>query len=110
MCAHNAEAATNWIGRLPPGDPRDAAESAIARMWAEKDPAAASKWVGTLPESDQGTVAGTIARSWVDSNWPEASRWIETLNGRAHDSAASAAMHRRCDSARVAVTRSLDQR
>ena len=94
MFAHNAEDATNWIGRLPPGDPRDAAESAIARMWAEKDPAAASKWVGTLPESDQGTVAGTIARSWVDSNWPEASRWIETLSASAHDSAATAAMHR----------------
>ena len=28
MFAHNAEDATNWIGRLPPGDPRDAAESA----------------------------------------------------------------------------------
>ena len=94
MFVHNAEDATTWIGRLPPGDPRDAAEFAIARMWAEKDPAAASQWASTLPESDSGSAAGTIARSWVDSNWPEASRWIATLSGSAYDSAASAAMHR----------------
>jgi hypothetical protein len=94
MFDHNVEDATNWISQMPTGDPRNQAESTIAQMWAEKDPAAASKWVGALPANEQANVASTIARSWVDSNWPEASRWIDTLSGDAHDSAISAAMHR----------------
>jgi hypothetical protein len=94
MFARSPEDATNWIGRLPEGDPRKAAEFAVASRWVDKDPTAAADWVTTLPETDQASVAGTIARSWVDTNWPEASRWIETLSGDARDSAVSAAMHR----------------
>lgn len=94
MLLHSPDDATNWIGRLPAGDARDAAEFTIARKWAEKDPAAASKWADTLPENEKDSVAGAIARSWADSNWPEASRWIATLSGSAYDTATSIAMHR----------------
>jgi len=94
MFTHSVQDARNWIGRLPEGGSRDQAEDTVARAWSDKDPAAASKWAATLPESEQENVAGTIAANWVDKNWTEASRWIETLSGRARDNAMSVAMHR----------------
>jgi hypothetical protein len=104
MFDHNVEDATTWISRMPTGDPRNEAESTLAGMWVEKDPAAASKWVGTLSANEQPSVAGTIARSWVNTNWPEASRWIDTLSGDARDSAVSVAMHREDGSPQEALS------
>ncbi|HST30350.1 MAG TPA: hypothetical protein VLK27_05865 [Chthoniobacterales bacterium] len=94
MFSHGPEDAINWIGRLPTGDARGAAEFRVAKTWAEKDPSSAAKWEGTLPEDEQESVAGAIARAWVDNNWSEASNWIRTLTGGAYDSAAQAAIDR----------------
>ena len=94
MFEHDAEAAANWLNRLPEGGPRTYAESTITSVWAEKDPAAAARWLATLPEKEQANLAGSIASSWVERNWPEASRWLGTLSGDARDNALAAATRR----------------
>lgn len=94
LFSHDPEDATNWINRLPAGEPRNNAERTIANMWSEKDPAAASRWMAALPANEQSNVVGMITRTWAANNWPEASRWIETLSGEVHDNAISAAMNR----------------
>src|ERR1700694_1104315 len=94
MFEHDADAATNWLNRLPKGDVRANAESTITYTWAEKDPAAAAHWLATLPKSEQENLVRTIANNWVESNWPEASRWLGTLSGDVRDNAVSAATER----------------
>jgi hypothetical protein len=94
LFSHDPQDATDWISRLPAGEPRTNAERTIANMWSEKEPAAASRWMATLPPNEQSDVVGTITGTWAANNWPEASRWIETLSGDVHDSAISAAMNR----------------
>src|SRR5207248_2214029 len=74
--------------------PRSVAESAVASMWTEKDPAAATKWLATLPDNEQNDLVGTIVRTWANNNWTETSRWIETLSGTVRDYAISNAMNR----------------
>lgn len=94
MFEHDAEAATNWLSRLPAGEPRANAESTITSTWAQKDPAATARWLATLPKNEQENLVYTIANSWVDSNWPEASRWLATLSGDVRDNAVTAATQR----------------
>jgi hypothetical protein len=84
---------------LPEGKARDEAESSVANTWSQKDPAAASRWMGALSEKEQGNVVGQIVNNWADTNWSEASRWIDTLTGDVRDSALSAAMNRQDSSA-----------
>ena len=91
---HNVDDATSWIGRLPNGDQRTEAESTIARTWSQKDPAAAAKWLTTLPASEQTDLVRTIARNWIQANWQEASQWIGTLTGDVRDTALVSAVNR----------------
>lgn len=94
MFAHDPEDATSWIARLPEGSPRNEAESTIASMWSQKDPTAASRWMGALSQKEQDNVVSVIVSNWVDTNWSEASGWIDTLTGDVRDTALSAAMNR----------------
>ena len=91
---NNIDDATAWISHMPAGDPRDAAESRMASLWAAKEPSAAARWVATLPINEQINVVGTIANNWVDTNWPDASRWIATLTSDVRDEALAAAVNR----------------
>ncbi len=90
---HSIEDATRWIGRLPAGEQRGHAETAIAQSWVDKDPVASSKWLATLSESDQKDLVETIVRGWAAQNWTDTSRWIETLTGDVRDYAISSAMN-----------------
>jgi hypothetical protein len=94
LFSHHPEDATEWISHLPEGEVRDDAESTIATMWAEKDPASTAKWLAILPENEQKNLAYTIAQTWSAKNWPEASRWIDSLTGDARDNALRAAVNR----------------
>jgi hypothetical protein len=94
MLAHDPDQATEWVRNMPEGASKSRAESTIARIWAEKDPSASAKWLGTLSEKEQTDLVGTIVRTWANSDWPETSRWIETLSGEVHDYAISNAMNR----------------
>ncbi|HYR23080.1 MAG TPA: hypothetical protein VEP30_09195 [Chthoniobacterales bacterium] len=94
MCTRSIEDATNWAARLPAGEARSDAQSQIASVWTEKDPAAAAHWVSTLPEDEQTNLVRTIASNWVDSDWNQASQWINSLTGAARDQALAVAVRR----------------
>ena len=94
MCTRSIEDATNWAARLPAGDARNDAQSQITSIWAEKDPAAAARWIATLPEDEQTNLARTIASNWVDTDWNQASQWINSLTGAARDQALAVAVRR----------------
>jgi hypothetical protein len=94
MVDHNLEEATDWVGKLSAGDPRDQAESKLISLWSAKDPASAAKWVASLPVQEQASLSRTITNYWMESNWQDASRWIATLTGDARDEALVAATNR----------------
>ena len=52
----------------------------VARIWAQRDPAAAARWAMTLPDGDvRQHGAEGVTRSWVATDPVAASKWIATL-------------------------------
>lgn len=76
------------IAALPAATTLDAQQSFMAQ-WGEKDPEAAARWLGSLPDyaASQPAVKG-LAAAWASYDGSAASVWVETLPaGPARDGA-----------------------
>jgi hypothetical protein len=91
---YDAPGASEWIGTLPSGKPRDQAVRALVNRIAGSDPAMAFEWAATV--GDEGARTASIEatiQSWrkLDAeaaraavggaDWPEEekARWLEKL-------------------------------
>ena len=60
------------VARLPPGEARDTLRTEVTRLWMARDPAAAVRWMKSLPEGDRRASAATAVESIVAHSPSEA--------------------------------------
>jgi hypothetical protein len=61
------------VAKLEPGKARDTLRSEVSRQWIAKDPAAAVRWMKSLPE-DEGRASATTAIESIAAHSPDEAR------------------------------------
>ena len=74
---------TDWLGRLPEGDAKEAAYGQALRSWARQRPNEAAEYLGALPDSPAKNKALRSFAMEVTSRDPEAAvLWASTISDR----------------------------
>jgi len=71
--------AAAWSATLPPGPTRAAAQAAVARDWAIRDPAAVDAWLQSLPADDARAKAAEAYVSIAGMRPDLAARWVDSI-------------------------------